>query len=684
MNLIYAQSIYFGVVTVPERSIAKLLYAYAPLIAFAVVGIVYVYTSMIFYRRSGAIMKAVIALVIHPLISDAGLTIMKLHVGFALKRHPFYDHISTTPCEAIFSLLRRFMFTNASDSSTTLVLVVLSGFQEVVSRSLTEKKDSFFRNLFGLQPLTKTELEAKRKFWSYTVTMTSFIELSCIIVSNVMMVCFSIHRYAVDLGFSGSDEIDITSVVAIAVVQLVIEVITDLCCTLIEHSRGIPVSDFFFQFRNKEILFIHFSSMCIAFHWILHNMRTIPNALLCDDETDPCSCSSFSLYQRLCQNMTLVSNSSLTGDIDYIEGMYPVSSGESISISFIILAIVSVSGLGFLAYIFISSSRKRKALEDAQNAIAVAEEQRRKLLSDVTSQRYTELSSLHQAIVSIESLARGVSSHQKKAMMKVIEILKSTQTNRINIRGVLTSSSTNEATLEWLEDQLTGYDTVGKSGEAASRQVGSPFIFVHRGSLIPSHTTTDSTSRTGNDIEEYMKWDFDVFAIKEENPASWLVWKSLSLLSVIDQLKIPKVQLQNMLLYVEDNYSMIDYDSYLGYVGVASSLIPSSSSSMEDGDKMIETVSGIASGQASGNSGNPYHNNLHGADVFQAVMYLTMKYQDIGGDFTPLDLFSVLFGAYIHDFNHPGVNTTYVIADWPASGISTTFGTEVSSKLCIK
>ncbi len=159
------------------------------------------------------------------------------------------------------------------------------------------------------------------------------------------------------------------------------------------------------------------------------------------------------------------------------------------------------------------------------------------------------------------------------------------------------------------------------------------------------------------------------------------------MISVIDKLKLPKHQLQNMLLYVENNYSMRDYDSYLGYAGATSLSLPTSFSNGNEKKMRAESVPDCTSSGVNdeappvSSDGNPYHNSLHGADVFQAVMYLIMKYQDIGGDFTPLDLFSILFGAYIHDFNHPGFNTTYVIADWPASGISTTFGTEVSAHL---
>ena len=74
---------------------------------------------------------------------------------------------------------------------------------------------------------------------------------------------------------------------------------------------------------------------------------------------------------------------------------------------------------------------------------------------------------------------------------------------------------------------------------------------------------------------------------------------------------------------------------------------------------------------------NKYHNNLHGADVFQTVLYFCGKYKDLSGDFSSLEFFSLLLAAYIHDFNHPGLNTSYVITDWPASILSTTFGPEV-------
>eukprot|EP00161_Ancyromonas_sigmoides_P027181 TRINITY_DN96_c0_g3_i2.p1 TRINITY_DN96_c0_g3~~TRINITY_DN96_c0_g3_i2.p1 ORF type:complete len:674 (+),score=136.94 TRINITY_DN96_c0_g3_i2:176-2197(+) len=57
----------------------------------------------------------------------------------------------------------------------------------------------------------------------------------------------------------------------------------------------------------------------------------------------------------------------------------------------------------------------------------------------------------------------------------------------------------------------------------------------------------------------------------------------------------------------------------------------------------------------------PYHNSFHGADVVQATYFLL----ETGGlrvHFDPLELFSMLIGAAVHDLDHPGLNNNYEIA----------------------
>ena len=59
---------------------------------------------------------------------------------------------------------------------------------------------------------------------------------------------------------------------------------------------------------------------------------------------------------------------------------------------------------------------------------------------------------------------------------------------------------------------------------------------------------------------------------------------------------------------------------------------------------------------------NPYHNNLHAADVVQSTHALI---QMGGGDmemaYTPLETYSILLAAACHDIRHPGTNNNYQV-----------------------
>ena len=170
------------------------------------------------------------------------------------------------------------------------------------------------------------------------------------------------------------------------------------------------------------------------------------------------------------------------------------------------------------------------------------------------------------------------------------------------------------------------------------------------------------------DASALLSWDFNVFNIEGSNPQSELAWNCFAVSSLVETLKLPVRQLQNVLIYVENNYSMKDYDTCLPYV---------SSDDHMYGGRILSSLASLKKGHnGSMSKGNPYHNNLHGADVLQAVMYFSLTYKEIGGDFTALDQFCLLFAGYIHDFNHPGLNTTFVVNDWPSSVISLLHGTE--------
>jgi len=57
---------------------------------------------------------------------------------------------------------------------------------------------------------------------------------------------------------------------------------------------------------------------------------------------------------------------------------------------------------------------------------------------------------------------------------------------------------------------------------------------------------------------------------------------------------------------------------------------------------------------------NPYHTNIHAADVVQAVGHFLMVPR-LANLMDHWDAFAVLTAAIIHDFRHPGVNNTFLI-----------------------
>jgi len=60
-------------------------------------------------------------------------------------------------------------------------------------------------------------------------------------------------------------------------------------------------------------------------------------------------------------------------------------------------------------------------------------------------------------------------------------------------------------------------------------------------------------------------------------------------------------------------------------------------------------------------TGLQYHNRIHAADVVQAVHAL-LTHRMLHDSVTPLDRFSILIAACVHDFKHPGVNNAFLIA----------------------
>ena len=589
-------------------------------------------------------------------------------------------------------LFRRFLFANAGSVEASTVLVLLSSIEEITMRSTLLWRDTHLRQLLGMKSYTPAELVERKKFCSYSITCSSMLELSSILVSTVMIIFFSDNRYAVDLGYEGIEPLDISTLIVGTICQVFIELFVDLICCFIEMKKGLPVSDFFFQFRNKEVFFLHFSGICCASSWILHNLRTVPNSIDCAIANDPCSCPSFRIYAPIC-NYTQTLNNITKSELQLFYTNFQIntvsSSFSSINTVYVVVTITVIAVIAGITYYALSVDERNIYLKDIKTKFDL-QVKRNELLLDFASNSISQHSTFQQVIDLIESISRGVSQAQKKQLQSVISMLTESTKSTINIEEVLKESSEDMETELFLQNQFMDFDEYAfVRNKYSDVRKKSTAIILGLNNNNQSRASTCININTELLIEEldvtkdeFTSWSFSVFNIKSSTPLSSLAWKCFNYKDLISPLKLSLLQLQNILLFIETNYSMIFYNEFPGYIinKLSSKDVNFKYSEKEASLESPESNNNITSKLLNINShinGNSYHNNLHAADVFQSVFYFIKSYQDVSDDFSSLDSFSLLFAAYVHDFNHPGFNTNYVVNDWPASGISTTFGYEV-------
>ncbi|XP_050531307.1 dual specificity calcium/calmodulin-dependent 3',5'-cyclic nucleotide phosphodiesterase 1-like isoform X2 [Daktulosphaira vitifoliae] len=111
-------------------------------------------------------------------------------------------------------------------------------------------------------------------------------------------------------------------------------------------------------------------------------------------------------------------------------------------------------------------------------------------------------------------------------------------------------------------------------------------------------------------------WSFDVYALSNYGngqPIKYLGYDLLNRYGIFQKFKVPSVVLENFLSKIEEGYSRHK---------------------------------------------NPYHNNLHGADVAQTVHY--MLYQTgLMNWLSDLEIFAMLIAAITHDFEHTGTTNNF-------------------------
>lgn len=111
-------------------------------------------------------------------------------------------------------------------------------------------------------------------------------------------------------------------------------------------------------------------------------------------------------------------------------------------------------------------------------------------------------------------------------------------------------------------------------------------------------------------------WSFDVFALNEAasgQPIKYLGYDLLNRYGIIHKFKVPPTILEALLSRIEEGYSRHK---------------------------------------------NPYHNNLHAADVAQGVHYMLCQ-TGLMNWLTDLEIFATLLAAIVHDFEHTGTTNNF-------------------------
>lgn len=112
------------------------------------------------------------------------------------------------------------------------------------------------------------------------------------------------------------------------------------------------------------------------------------------------------------------------------------------------------------------------------------------------------------------------------------------------------------------------------------------------------------------------EWNFDVFALGEAangQPVKYIGYDLLNRYGMIHKFKVPPAVLEQFLAKVEDGYQRYR---------------------------------------------NPYHNNLHAADVCQTVHYMLCQ-TGLMNWMSDLEIFATLVAALIHDFEHTGTTNNF-------------------------
>ncbi|XP_045513179.1 calcium/calmodulin-dependent 3',5'-cyclic nucleotide phosphodiesterase 1 isoform X1 [Pieris brassicae] len=208
--------------------------------------------------------------------------------------------------------------------------------------------------------------------------------------------------------------------------------------------------------------------------------------------------------------------------------------------------------------------------------------------------------------------ASSVEKHEAKRLADEDDELSEVQPDAVppEVREWLASTFTRQlATAKRKSDEKPKFRSVAHAIRAG--------IFVDR---IYRRVTSTALMQFPQDVVRVLKtldeWSFDVFALHDASagyPVKYLGYELLNRYGMIHKFKVQPPTLENFLSRIEEGYCKFH---------------------------------------------NPYHNNLHAADVAQTVHYMLCQ-TGLMNWLSDLEIFATLVAAIVHDFEHTGTTNNF-------------------------
>jgi hypothetical protein len=210
---------------------------------------------------------------------------------------------------------------------------------------------------------------------------------------------------------------------------------------------------------------------------------------------------------------------------------------------------------------------------------------------------------------------KSITINEEKSFDRVFGLLENNENNKWGTEHVndVDFSSIDMETVSWIKSKYAQYMAEQKESVPQSDVVKLIPASEWKSSLITQPAVRQNILDMFDKLDN---WHFDVFAIDEWTNGHALFVTAYTLMVKYDfirTLNIPEQKLINFLREVESGYHP-----------------------------------------------NPYHNAMHAADVLQVVHHCVAK-SDMMQHLSHEEIFSVLFSAIIHDYDHPGLNNAFLV-----------------------